>query len=661
MKKHLFVLFIFCFAFGAAYSNDLSNLLLKSILAPEPVSIKTLKIEPINFEQKGNFDLPQLQTRVLTQVAAGQFTIFANIDPIIYEPFSNAIVIGLSNYGQDGESLRGVINVFVSTNYGASWNNFTLFNKLGDVPVRASIGVLNPTKSSSPTNLNFFAYAPFARKNIAGDYPWSGGLFSIYKDGALESIDFAGPDNAPGYMWWDCKVATSSSDLGNFAYTAGMLRNSETTQYGAYGFSSFDFDAYDFRANNIPAAWSVNKFRDPGNLNSTWNSKIDIDVDQKGNVYAAVINFFKPNDQNVNARVPGISKSTDAGQTWSEFEPMPVNVLTDYVQLYNGQPDFALIYDPYSQHGFIVTGEDEYSFFTRVIIWESQQAIRSIQIVEMQKQYGMWTIRPVAAIGGVPYVIENRAQNQGEIADSVKLSPLGNEIQAAKTKDGQHILLKWVDFVPQYIVFNPPVQLINGHVLDTIPTTDVFVSYRSTTEYTWNDPINITQDTVYNKGTFIPKLIPSLNNFPMILSQTVPFNYTQPPYTSRNSYPNFIQQMFYEYPQYVLVAPNINLEGISSVEKSQTELLNHAIELKDVMPNPSADWVEFRFSNDRPTNIKFQIIDQLGNIVETLFDGVAPEGLHAIMFNTSKLANGTYFYRLTAEGKSITKLLNVIK
>lgn len=661
MKRFItFFGLIVLFATIGSFAKDYRNLLQlgQQDFAPPPVKTITLESASIFDNSKPTNDDPLITYRTIAGVINGQFTLFNNITPIVYEPATKSIILALANYMGDGQgNIRGMINLYISTNDGSTWQPKQVFNTLNDVPVLSSLGVWNPNNSTDVNSLSFFVYSPFARRDLSGQFPWAGGLYTIYTNGQSENVDFLYPGNASGYSWWASKVVAHTTEDGSYAYNVGTLRNSPSTQYGAYGFASFSLGDFDFLYQGIPPQWAVSKFRPAPELTSTYNSGMLIDVDNNGTVYAAVANYFLPN-VDANARVPGISKSTDYGQTWSEFEPMPLSVLADYVQSYGGvaTQEYALISAPYHPNAFIVTGPDEYSFFTRVLIWQDQNHILGAHIVEMQKQYGMWSVRKIADFNGFPMIIQDVSPDQNTLKDSLYVSFMGQELQAAKTADGNHLIVKWVDYINQPIVINPPLVIGGGaQTLDTLLTNDVFFSYRETSNYNWNPPMNVTNDTVYNKITWIPKLVPSIGKIPLVQERTQRIQYTDLT-NPRNNYPNFVQQLVVDYPQDVV----FSLVSLTTSQVEQEPTATFSFELKDVVPNPVPDYVDIRFVLNQAMHVKLEIFDALGNKLENLFEGFAPEGHHAVVFNTLRLANGVYYCKLTADSKTQTKLLNVM-
>lgn len=639
-----------------AQSIDLKQLskepALQFPMPPNHLNLSDISI----LDSKTYGDELNLSYRVLTQVIGGQWSLFNMITPIAYDPISKAIVISIANYGLSGNDLAGTITLYISTNFGQTWSTKGVFSKVGEVPVLASVGILNTEKSQNLSSLSYIVYTPFYRKNLAGEYPASGGLYTISTPSGDESIDFLYPGNLAGYRWWVSRMTSHVTNDGAFAYNAGMLSSSETTQYGQYGFSAFSLSDYDFLFQGCPTAWALSKFRTSDQLTSTYNSNIMLDVDNKGNVYAGVFNYFQPNVGD-NERVPGVSKSADYGVTWGDFEPMPVTLLNDYYVTWGGDNGFIVL--PYEPNAFVVTGEDEYSLFTRLAIFNGNNIVAA-HIIEANYSGGLWTISKVADWSALATLIITDVNNDPNILkDSIYRSFMGMELQAAKTEDGKYLVLKWLDYIDKSIIINPPVTIADGaQVLDTLPTNDVFFSYRDRTQGFWIPPINVTEDTVYNKATWIPSIVPSLDKIPLVMARTRPIT-SQNPNNPRLSYPNFVQQFIIDAPQDVLFT-SVNLTGTPGGVEG-----NHQSNfyLKDAQPNPVFnEYVEIGFVLDKSMEITLELFDALGNKVKTLYTGFATAGLHAVVLNSDELPSGTFYYRLiTAEGTSLTKLLNIVK
>lgn len=653
--KRLISLFLLITAIPILAQSNWKNLMDLSNSSLPYVPVKTIRLsDGVLFDNKATFDEPNLSYRVLTSVVGANWSMFNMITPMAYDPISKTLVIAVSNFASAGNDLQGTITLYISTNYGQTWTTKGVFSKLGEVPVLASVAIMNPQKSTSVNSLSYLIYSPFARKNLQNEYPWAGGLYTISTPTGNESIDFLYPGNLAGYRWWTSRMTSHNTDDGSFAYNVGMLSNSESTQYGQYGFSAFSLNDYDFLFQGCPTAWALSKFRTSTQLESTYNSNMMLDVDNKGNVYAGVFNYFQPNVGD-RERVPGVSKSSDYGVTWEEFQPMPISILNDYFVTWGGTDGYIAL--PYDPNAFVVLGQDEYSLFSRAAVFSGNNLI-AIHIIEAQYSGGLWSINKVADWSGLStIVISDVNSDPNVLKDSLYRSFMGMELQAAKTEDGKYIVLKWLEYIDKAIVINPPVTIADGaQVLDTLPTNDVFMAYRERNQFFWSNPINVTDDTVYNKVTWIPAIVPSLDKIPLVMERPRPITNQQSP---RFSYPNFVQQLLVDTPQDVLFA-TVNLTGTPGKVETPTNLNFY---LKDAKPNPAnGEFTEIGFVLDKSMNIRVELYDILGNLVKTLYSGFASAGVHAVVLNTNEIPGGAYYYRLTTEdGSSVTKSLSVVK
>lgn len=653
--KRLISLFLLITAIPILAQSNWKNLMDLSNSSLPYVPVKTIRLsDGVLFDNKATFDEPNLSYRVLTSVVGANWSMFNMITPMAYDPISKTLVIAVSNFASAGNDLQGTITLYISTNYGQTWTTKGVFSKLGEVPVLASVAIMNPQKSTSVNSLSYLIYSPFARKNLQNEYPWAGGLYTISTPTGNESIDFLYPGNLAGYRWWTSRMTSHNTDDGSFAYNVGMLSNSESTQYGQYGFSAFSLNDYDFLFQGCPTAWALSKFRTSTQLESTYNSNMMLDVDNKGNVYAGVFNYFQPNVGD-RERVPGVSKSSDYGVTWEEFQPMPISILDDYFATWGGTDGYIAL--PYDPNAFVVLGQDEYSLFSRAAVFSGNNLI-AIHIIEAQYSGGLWSINKVADWSGLStIVISDVNSDPNVLKDSLYRSFMGMELQAAKTEDGKYIVLKWLEYIDKAIVINPPVTIADGaQVLDTLPTNDVFMAYRERNQFFWSNPINVTDDTVYNKVTWIPAIVPSLDKIPLVMERPRPITNQQSP---RFSYPNFVQQLLVDTPQDVLFA-TVNLTGTPGKVETPTNLNFY---LKDAKPNPAnGEFTEIGFVLDKSMNIRVELYDILGNLVKTLYSGFASAGVHAVVLNTNEIPGGAYYYRLTTEdGSSVTKSLSVVK
>ena len=72
-------------------------------------------------------------------------------------------------------------------------------------------------------------------------------------------------------------------------------------------------------------------------------------------------------------------------------------------------------------------------------------------------------------------------------------------------------------------------------------------------------------------------------------------------------------------------------------------------------PNPVSNEARIHFTTERPSHVVIQLLTPLGEVITTLLEGDVDAGDHAVLLDASKLPSGVWFYRLTADGESITE------
>jgi photosystem II stability/assembly factor-like uncharacterized protein len=78
-------------------------------------------------------------------------------------------------------------------------------------------------------------------------------------------------------------------------------------------------------------------------------------------------------------------------------------------------------------------------------------------------------------------------------------------------------------------------------------------------------------------------------------------------------------------------------------------------------PNPFNPMTNFQFAIGSLRFVSLKIYDLLGREVATLVNEEKPAGSYSVRWNATNIPSGVYFYRLTAEGFSVTKSLLLIK
>ncbi len=76
--------------------------------------------------------------------------------------------------------------------------------------------------------------------------------------------------------------------------------------------------------------------------------------------------------------------------------------------------------------------------------------------------------------------------------------------------------------------------------------------------------------------------------------------------------------------------------------------LNTAISAVDVYPNPANDKVQVSMEITQPAPLKIELVNMLGEIVATLYNGTAPSGQLKAEVATDGLSNGIYLIRVSS-------------
>ena len=78
-------------------------------------------------------------------------------------------------------------------------------------------------------------------------------------------------------------------------------------------------------------------------------------------------------------------------------------------------------------------------------------------------------------------------------------------------------------------------------------------------------------------------------------------------------------------------------------------------------PNPFNPSTSIAFSVPTNGRVSLRLYDLLGTQVATVLDEVREAGEYSINFNASALPSGTYMYKLQADGKTLTRLMTLMK
>jgi len=78
-------------------------------------------------------------------------------------------------------------------------------------------------------------------------------------------------------------------------------------------------------------------------------------------------------------------------------------------------------------------------------------------------------------------------------------------------------------------------------------------------------------------------------------------------------------------------------------------------------PNPFNPSTKIKFALPVKTNLTLSVYNTLGEKVAEIFNGDMEEGYHEMMFNSSGLSSGIYFYKIESENFNAAKKMTLIK
>lgn len=680
------------------------------------MDISTIKITPNDIidVKVGDFPAPQLAFK--TFIPNSDYfwtTLFEGLTPFTYEPKSGTLIYVTTRRElrmSDTVQLSHIVFYFSKDN-GQTWTDQIVHTYENALLFFPSVAVLNPTNATDPIDFKYVVsctpYLPVVQPD--GSTSFSGkGSYYVYFYGKIDGVsswnnieynveNFPIQNNQGGPQLWaltEKRMCAVSSPKGDHFYIYGTLqRANEGIQHGAYGLGYVNFTEGAEPLSQIPEAWGLDKFRDPGGLGSTWNAPLRLDTDEEGNVYAFFNNMY-PDDED--KRIPGFSKSTDNGRTWSQIQKMPYARVTDYLALYNHNMAFNYHAWPYTSWDAVVTGVDEFSMFLRFFIGEGQTAETTVcqgHIVEASYKAGVW--QPMRRVGDYrfedgyqyyPPQVINYTNTDGAFTtndkDEIEENYRYEELEASKAADGSGIVVKWITPPPTNNVAKlaTPKSLYNNPAvtLDEIPTTDIIVAVRAKESNQWQE-FNVTQDLWYNKGTYLVKPVPSINTIP--IAENITQRITDPN-NYRATYPYFLLNIVGDRNWGPVITETRSLYsaviGVFNPTNPTSLIRNSEIQRPDglvgmsihenlpfaiqhISPNPAIEVAQITFNLDINADVKIDITNSMGQVLKTKNVSNAQIGENSVNIMINDLSAGAYFYTITVNGKSQTKLLNVVR
>ena len=602
---------------------------------------------------------------------SGSFEAFNENKILVRDPKTNRVYLIRTRTLFGTQSIEGgQLQLFSSVDNGDSWVVDTTIFKDPDIYLgMPNLGLTNPEGSNDPADamLTVFGFdynrsVNWTRQSQVAVFKASGPSYSIPMDGPEVG-------NSNGFTWDFGDMVSIDGDASS-SHFVGTLGNTGGGQYGTYGQFGFDYGVEDFTANSIPSAWSVSQFRNPNNVNSTFNGAPRIGADEDGRLYMAVNNIFADDENN---RVPAFSTSEDQGATWSAFERMPPTLF----EAYRTQHGFEQIgvYRPYDVDAMVVTGVNEISYFFRVFGADATGNLTNLDLVEARYSSGTWTLSRVAELNGVPLFFSRQdsiSETQGQTAFAVSfgVNPQGHEIGATIADNGD-MVVKWVDENPARRIslggtftayfFDQNTNSWSSSTLDTVIATDIYFSYRRSGESAWRSAVNITNDDFYDRGTHIPTTVANITDVPIVKLRGLLKSELNPNgtfFASMSAIPDIILEANLS----PISTNRVQTSSFDAVNPSSVnEVENYTFRFHNVTPNPVAESAEVVFTMDTPGTVEIDVFASNGSHMSSVFNGTLDAGLHGLNVDASGLTSGSYYVALTINGDRITQPMVVVK
>lgn len=515
-----------------------------------------------------------------------------NVNPIAYDPYSNSVVIV-----HRGRTVSGQILYAYSTNGGTTWSNKVgpmqgglAGNTNGRYP---SIALHNPSKAADKDSVLVQVVFPLL----------VGGAFG----GMIYSTD-------PG--------VGAGSPLASID-SAGVPWSSQMSSGSVYGSSNFIFAAYNgsdaghmsiFRTTDgvtftklDPPAMAATKYYPDGNLDDASGV-----VYQGGNFYVALYAAFDaaaPSD--TGAYTLGVSKSTDGGATWSEFDIVPRAGLTPAYATNRGYRrignDFTV--DANGGYHWLITEIDTLSNPDKWSVFHYYKAAG-----------GSWTATKVRDLA------EHRNYSYGT------LDQTRTENMLALSVDGKTLVGKWIE------------DGRGATYADSLPVADVWTAQWKAGAG-WSTPVNRTNTPDINDQ--LVHMAPNLNSQGQAL-----FFRSQALSSQGNTAAIDIAS--------VVNGVYFSKETVVGVRK-EDGMVAGSFNLSQNFPNPFNPTTNIQFSIPSSALTTLKVYNMVGQEVATLVNGQKEAGVYFVDFDASKLASGVYLYKLQSGSYVETKKMVLVK
>jgi hypothetical protein len=522
----------------------------------------------------------------------------STINPFAYDPYAD--VVAFVHRGQTAYAGgSGELWYNISTDKGLTWTRVSAINSTNPQILARypSMAILNPTKGTINDATAGFAWPELKTTSSFGwvgygvDQPvGAGSTYSaiLQDEGNYSSQTPCWASDNDNWFFWDSDFGTSGNAAIRFFRTQDFLTVEEIN----------------------PPQWASSVFQDNGNI-------VLGGVSFNAVQYFAVLGSFvdpDPGNPIEGGWYPGLSKSTDNGATWSDFEVIDfrtIPALSEYDVLYDYK-----IGDTYvSFCGDINVDKDGYVHLV-IPVTDFGTTDTTNSIAEIFETASGWDAK----------IITNDLL-AGSYQYGPGLAQMGPSTYLAFDESRNMEVCQWV----------------NGIAPEKY--CDIFMSYRFL-DGDWSTPVNLT-----NSAT--------INNTQSHLAPTLAFNGTDT-YTAFSMY-GYVSGVTGPWSD-TTKTTNIYIKPVEiTIVGVNDKIVANDFGLEQNYPNPFNPSTKINYNLAERSNVSLKVYDILGNEVATLVNTTEDAGKHAVTFDGKNLASGLYIYTLKAGNFTSSKKMILIK
>jgi len=584
------------------------------------------------------------------------------------------------------KNCSDAIKIKTSYDVGETWNkDLTVYLDISDNaqlgrPRYPSLGVFSEQQVDDKSTVKFACYAPLT-KSIDSSL-WNATYFGLVENNALkdpvnDNVNDFSINSKQFMLGSETQLSTLETDdnaycIAPSSLNPANLKDVTDNERNPFGLLFVDYNNEVSNLRITPDSWSSNRFQ-PTSIGKRSSVLVGSDSYNKS-MYVCTFGYYNTSVTKDTNKTFAVSTSTDFGRTWSEFNACPKSIIDSYA-LSQGIPKDSLLFDfnwkwdrnkdssVTTSFDFVCTGDNEFSIVSEVVL---NTVNKLPQIVELYFKDNQWGIRKVADI-----TLCSRLDLLTKLITPINKETTGYtstqkgcEVQIAKTQDLSSVVVKFLETMVyvfpkglgRFDKDNVPI------IPDTVITTDVAMVNRTKNSSTWSTPKNATNSFIFDRITWIPKILPNdLRNVPLLTVQNADQSGSKLDVNIfSQSRLSTLKQSEYEKFKHYITLSSIDFNSLPTYERVLigVDELPRDVEFK-IEPNPANENVTFTICNQNSFNGRIEVSNSLGQIV--LFkDITVASDRQAVNIDVSKMLSGNYHCKFLSDFGVITKSFVVI-